>query len=100
MSEHPGSPRGVIEVIGGILVLLFPLFGAFLVAQWLLGNLFSEVVDHRRLAGPGPVRCGGSHVGADVPLCDAVVAPSRDPLRTASRRWTSLDPTSCSPSSS
>ena len=40
MSEHPGSPRGVIEVIGGILLLLFPLFGAFLVAQWFLGNLF------------------------------------------------------------
>ena len=30
----------MIEVIGGILLLLFPLFGAFLVAQWFLGNLF------------------------------------------------------------
>ncbi len=40
MSEHPGEPRGVIEMIGGMLILLFPLFGAFLVAQWFLGNLF------------------------------------------------------------
>ena len=40
MANHPGSPRGVIEVIGGILVVLFPLFGAFLVAQWFLGSLF------------------------------------------------------------
>jgi len=29
-----------MEAIGGMLVLLFPLFGAFLVAQWFLGNLF------------------------------------------------------------
>ena len=62
----------MIEVIGGILLLLFPLFGAFLVAQWFLGNLFPRWSITGDWRGPGPVRCGGSHVGAVVPLCDAV----------------------------
>ncbi len=44
MSKHPGSPHGVIEVLGGILLLAFALFGAFLVAQWFLGN-FHVVID-------------------------------------------------------